>query len=633
MVRLPTPGSDHNQWGDILNEYLRVSHNNDGTLKNSGVLATKYTKPASGIPKTDLSQEVKDAIDSAVSGTVPDATTTSRGIIRLSGDLTGDANSPRVASSTILGSSAGSASHIQTGTITNANIHASAAIAKSKLAPLAITNDDIAVGADIVQDKVLGLTADLAAKASLSHTHAISDISNLQSLLDAKASVGHTHTIANVTNLQESLDGKANTSHTHTIANVTNLQESLDGKANTSHTHTASQITNFAAATSAVIGDRVQAGTNVTVDYDSGTGVTTISSTGSSNSGTPSSSVTTVAGRTGDVVLGAGDIQSGTFTVNRIPDLSADKITDGTFSIDRIPTGTTASTVAVGNHTHSEYASSDHQHTISNITNLQDELDSKANTSHTHNANQITDGTFSIDRIPTGTTASTVAVGNHTHSEYALETDFVEHNHDNRYYTKSETDSSLSDKIDTSQRGIANGVATLDSSGKLPTGQLPALAIKDTFTVSSEIEMLALTAEKGDMAIRTDDGRTYVLADSPASIFANWRELTAYTPTSTPTNWNDIPDKPAVIAAGDTQSAARSAIGLDDLAQVATSGSYSDLVDTPPAIRYVYYDTETSSWPARPTADTVIWVGSDELSPPLSPSVGKDIWIRDAEVV
>ena len=570
MVRLPTPGSDHNQWGDILNEYLRVSHNNDGTLKNSGVLATKYTKPASGIPKTDLSQEVKDAIDSAVSGTVPDATTTSRGIIRLSGDLTGDANSPRVASSTILGSSAGSASHIQTGTITNANIHASAAIAKSKLAPLAITNDDIAVGADIVQDKVLGLTADLAAKASLSHTHAISDISNLQSLLDAKASVGHTHTIANVTNLQESLDSKANTSHTHTIANVTNLQESLDDKANTSHTHTASQITNFAAATSAVIGDRVQAGTNVTVDYDSGTGVTTISSTGSSNSGTPSSSVTTVAGRTGDVVLGAGDIQSGTFTVNRIPDLSADKITDGTFS---------------------------------------------------------------IDRIPTGTTASTVAVGNHTHSEYALETDFVEHNHDNRYYTKSETDSSLSDKIDTSQRGIANGVATLDSSGKLPTGQLPALAIKDTFTVSSEIEMLALTAEKGDMAIRTDDGRTYVLADSPASIFANWRELTAYTPTSTPTNWNDIPDKPAVIAAGDTQSAARSAIGLDDLAQVATSGSYSDLVDTPPAIRYVYYDTETSSWPARPTADTVIWVGSDELSPPLSPSVGKDIWIRDAEVV
>lgn len=35
MARLPTPGSDAGTWGDILNEYLLVSHNSDGSLKPS----------------------------------------------------------------------------------------------------------------------------------------------------------------------------------------------------------------------------------------------------------------------------------------------------------------------------------------------------------------------------------------------------------------------------------------------------------------------------------------------------------------------------------------------------------------------------------------------------------------------
>ncbi|HSE60678.1 MAG TPA: right-handed parallel beta-helix repeat-containing protein [Candidatus Saccharimonadales bacterium] len=41
MTRLPTPGSDDGVWGDILNEFLRVEHNSDGTLKAGGSLSTK----------------------------------------------------------------------------------------------------------------------------------------------------------------------------------------------------------------------------------------------------------------------------------------------------------------------------------------------------------------------------------------------------------------------------------------------------------------------------------------------------------------------------------------------------------------------------------------------------------------
>ena len=34
MARLPQPGGDKGNWGDILNEYLSTSLNGDGSLKN-----------------------------------------------------------------------------------------------------------------------------------------------------------------------------------------------------------------------------------------------------------------------------------------------------------------------------------------------------------------------------------------------------------------------------------------------------------------------------------------------------------------------------------------------------------------------------------------------------------------------
>jgi hypothetical protein len=37
MARLPQPGGDNGDWGDILNDYLDQAHNNDGTLKDDSV--------------------------------------------------------------------------------------------------------------------------------------------------------------------------------------------------------------------------------------------------------------------------------------------------------------------------------------------------------------------------------------------------------------------------------------------------------------------------------------------------------------------------------------------------------------------------------------------------------------------
>jgi hypothetical protein len=40
MARLPLPGGDPDNWGDILNDYLKVEHNTDGTLKKAGDIAS-----------------------------------------------------------------------------------------------------------------------------------------------------------------------------------------------------------------------------------------------------------------------------------------------------------------------------------------------------------------------------------------------------------------------------------------------------------------------------------------------------------------------------------------------------------------------------------------------------------------
>lgn len=61
--------------------------------------------------------------------------------------------------------------------------------------------------------------------ASESHTHSISDVTNLQSTLDGKQPKGDYATSKALT---DGLAGKANTSHTHAVADVTDLQTALD---------------------------------------------------------------------------------------------------------------------------------------------------------------------------------------------------------------------------------------------------------------------------------------------------------------------------------------------------------------------------------------------------------------------
>lgn len=101
-----------------------------------------------------------------------------------------------------------------------------------------------------------------------------------------------------------------------------------------------------------------------------------------------------------------------------------------------------------------------------------------------------------IDQIPTGTTGASVALGNHTH-----------------------------DYIPTSEKGAANGVATLGADSKVPASQLPAIAITDVHVVASQAAQLALVAEEGDVAIRTDLDKTFIHNGGSSGTMADWTEL------------------------------------------------------------------------------------------------------------
>ena len=48
-ARLPIPGEDKGTWGDVLNTFLMVGHNPDGTLKNDGVVSNSGDETIGGI--------------------------------------------------------------------------------------------------------------------------------------------------------------------------------------------------------------------------------------------------------------------------------------------------------------------------------------------------------------------------------------------------------------------------------------------------------------------------------------------------------------------------------------------------------------------------------------------------------
>ena len=161
------------------------------------------------------------------------------------------------------------------------------------------------------------------------------------------------------------------------------------------------------------------------------------------------------------------------------------------------------------------------------------------------------------------------------------------------------------DKITTSNKlssDLISGLGPLSTTdltndGKIPNDLIPASAITNTFTAENQTEMLMLDAEIGDICVRIDLNETFILKENAPNELASWQKL--LTPTdavqsvngkigiveltkkdvglSNVDNTSDI-DKPISKA---TQDALDLKVNTMDLADVAKTGSYKDLIETP----------------------------------------------------
>ena len=71
-----------------------------------------------------------------------------------------------------------------------------------------------------------------------------------------------------------------------------------------------------------------------------------------------------------------------------------------------------------------------------------------------------------------------------------------------------------------------SGAATLDGSGKLVSSQIPDISVTEYLgSVASEAAMLALSGQKGDWAIRSDLGTTWIITGNDPTVLASWTQL------------------------------------------------------------------------------------------------------------
>ena len=261
---------------------------------------------------------------------------------------------------------------------------------------------------------------EIGASAS-SHTHTISNVTNLQTALDGKSNTGHTHDYSELNNpptipivdsalsststnaiqnkvVTNALNGKANSSHTHSYKDLSDkptiptmptidsalsststnpvqnkvVKTALDGKANSSHTHSISNITNLQTT---LDNKSDTSHTHSYKDLSDKPTIPVVDSTLSSTSTNP------VQNKVVTNALNGKANSSHTHSYKDLSDKPTIPVVDSALS----STSTNAIQNKVVKSALDGKANNSHTHSISNITNLQTTLDGKSNTNHTHN--------------------------------------------------------------------------------------------------------------------------------------------------------------------------------------------------------------------------------------------------------
>lgn len=153
MARLPVPGSDSGTWGQVLNDYLSVSHDSDGSIKASAVDTTALQDASITSAKLDTGSGTNGQVLTKNSSATGGFEWTSAGSSdpSLGGDLSGTASNAQIVANAV-----------------GPTELAANAVTTAKIADGNVTDAKIATG--VSQSKITNLTSDLAAKAGAATT-------------------------------------------------------------------------------------------------------------------------------------------------------------------------------------------------------------------------------------------------------------------------------------------------------------------------------------------------------------------------------------------------------------------------------------------------------------------------------
>lgn len=279
----------------------------------------------------------------------------------------------------------------------------------------------------------------LKSYAASSHTHGISSITGLQSALDGKASsshthsnyslTGHTHAISAITNLQSSLNAKADssalTSHTsNTTVHITASERTNWNNAyKNSHTHSNKSVLDGISSSDITHWNSVYNDWLTAFYFDSDgnlkakvnlIGEKEISAYGQGNSSS-SGIITIVDNLTSTDANSALSANQGRILKSLIDSKTIDFDQSSYYKKSEIDTLLKS------------YASSAHTHTISNISGLQAALDAKSGSGHTHSQYSLTSHTHTWNAITGKPTSFPAAVHQHDISDVTNLQDELEH--------------------------------------------------------------------------------------------------------------------------------------------------------------------------------------------------------------
>lgn len=219
------------------------------------------------------------------------------------------------------------------------------------------------------------------------------------------------------------------------------------------------------------------------------------------------------------------------------------------------------------------FPASSHGHTVNEITGLQDTLDGKASSDHTHDDRYYTESEIDTklsgkantshgNHVPTTQTADNATflrndntwakvtpanIGAQPAGSYAS----ASHTHDDRYYTESEINTKLNSKANSSHTHGNGDITSLDASkitsGTISIDRLPQGALERLTVVADDTARFKLTSstvQKGDTVKVTVTGKMYYVVDeTKLSSEAGYEVYAAGTAASVP--WSGVTGKPS----------------------------------------------------------------------------------------